>query len=42
MLSRRRFLQLTAGATLSLGGVPQVVRSGWGASVIDTHPFPVC
>jgi uncharacterized protein len=37
MLSRRKFLQVAASATLSRGVVQQVVRSPWGAPVIDAH-----
>src|SRR5262245_47045543 len=37
MLSRRTFLQLAAGTTLTHVGVQQGVRNAWGASVIDTH-----
>jgi hypothetical protein len=37
MLSRRTFLQLAAGATLTHGGAQQSVRNAWGASVIDAH-----
>ena len=37
MLSRRRFLQLAAGATITRARVQQGVRNSWGASVIDAH-----